>query len=376
MRVGFAGPAGLDCYAENRGSRSHVRRVDVSRALLLTPSRGLGGGIERYVETLEWAFTAKGVEYQRIDLSGPGPAAHARMLARARAQLRARRAPTRLVVAHRALLPVASLLARERPVSGISVVCHGTDVWGAPLRPRWYVEKHLMRRPGVRVVAVSSFTAGVLSRGNPATILVPGLSREWFHTLVEASTVARARDPGLNLLTAFRLGDWRGKGLPQLLDAVAALGRSDIRVTVCGSGQPPADLQRLVRERPYCTLRPGLTDRELAFELAAADLFVLATRTRPGRNASGEGFGLVLLEAQVAGTPVIGPAYGGSRDAFVDGVTGVAPADETTAALTMLLGDLLRDPQRLARMGQSAAEWSRECFAPESYASRVVARLL
>ena len=233
-----------------------------------------------------------------------------------------------------------------------------------------------MRRPGVRVVAVSSFTAGTLSPGNPASVLVPGLSREWFHKLVEASTVARACDPGLKLLTAFRLGDWRGKGLPQLLDAVAALGRSDIHVTVCGSGPPPADLQRLVRERPSCTLRPGLTDRELALELAAADLFVLATRTRPGRNASGEGFGLVLLEAQVAGTPVVGPAYGGSRDAFVDGVTGVAPADETTAALTMLLGDLLRDPQRLARMGQSAAEWSRECFAPESYASRAIARLL
>jgi len=346
------------------------------RALLLTPSRGLGGGIERYVETLEWAFTTQGVEYQRIDLSRPGPAAHARILASANAQLRASRAPTRLVVAHRALLPVASLLARQRQVSGMSVMCYGADAWGARFRPRWHVEKQLMRRPGVRVVAISSFTAGVLARGRQATILAPGLSREWFHTLVEASTIARPPDPGLNLLTAFRLEVWRDKGLPQLLDAVAALGRSDIRVTVSGSGRPPADLQQLVQERPFCTLRPRLTDRALACELASADLFVLATRTRPGRHASGEGFGLVLLEAQVAGTPVVGPAYGGSRDAFIDGVTGVAPSDETTAALTMLLRDLLQDPQRLARMGKSAAEWSRECFAPESYAARVVATLL
>jgi len=376
MRVRPAGPTGPGHDAEHDLALTSARGV-TGRALLLTPSRGIGGGIERYVETLEWAFTAQGVEYQRIDLIRPGPAAHARMLSRAHAQLRAERAPTRLVVAHRALLPVASLLARERPVSGISVMCYGTDVWcGTRLRPRWWVERYLMRRPGVRVVAISSFTAGVLAHGSPATILVPGLSREWFHTLVEASAVAREREPGLNLLTAFRLGDWRDKGLPQLLDAVAALGRSDIRVTVCGSGQPPADLQQLVLERPYCALRPGLTDRELACELAAADLFVLATRTRPGRNASGEGFGLVLLEAQVAGTPVVGPAYGGSHDAFIDGVTGVAPANETTAALTMLLGDLLRDPKRLARMGRSAAELSRECFAPDSYASRVVARLL
>jgi len=346
------------------------------RALLLAPSRGLGGGIERYVETLEWAFTARGVEYQRFDLCGPGPAAHVRMLARVRAQLRGTQAATRLVVAHRALLPVASLLTREQPVSGVSVVCHGTDVWAARPRPRWHVERHLMRRPGVRVVAVSSFTAGVLSPSIPATILVPGLSLAWFHTLVEEAAITPVREPGINLTTAFRLADWREKGLPQLLDAVAALGRTDIRVTICGHGEPPADLRRLVRDAPYCALRPGLTDRELARELAAADLFILATRTTYGRNASGEGFGLVLLEAQVAGTPVIGPAHGGSRDAFIDGVTGVAPADETTAALTKVLGELLADPQRLARMGKWAAEWARECFAPESYAERVVAALL
>jgi glycosyltransferase involved in cell wall biosynthesis len=180
----------------------------------------------------------------------------------------------------------------------------------------------------------------------------------------------------LHLATAFRLGDWDGKGLPQLLGAVAAIGRSDVQVTVCGSGEPPPELQSLVREHPFCSLRPGLTDRELAGQLAAADLFVLATRTRPGRAASGEGFGLVLLEAQVAGTPVVGPAYGGSHDAYVDRVTGVAPADETTGSLAKILDELLRDPSRLARMGRQAAEWARESVSPEAYASGVVASLL
>ena len=40
--------------------------------MLLTPSRGLGGGIERYVATLEWAFAAEGVEFSRVDLQGSG----------------------------------------------------------------------------------------------------------------------------------------------------------------------------------------------------------------------------------------------------------------------------------------------------------------
>jgi glycosyltransferase involved in cell wall biosynthesis len=132
----------------------------------------------------------------------------------------------------------------------------------------------------------------------------------------------------------------------------------------------------LVEQHRHCALLPALTDRELAYQLAAADLFVLATRTRPGRHACGEGFGLVLLEAQVAGTPVIAPAYGGSHDAYVAGLTGAAPVDESAEALSIALDMLLQDRERLARMGKRAAEWAREAFAPEQYAPLAVTRLL
>jgi phosphatidyl-myo-inositol dimannoside synthase len=348
----------------------------IGRALLLSPSRGLGGGIERYVETLEWAFGLQGVEYQRVDLRQPGIASHAQLLVRAREQLRDGASPVRIIAAHRALLPAAALLAREHAVCGISVVCHGSDVWGARLAPRWYIENRLMAHSNVRVVAASSFTAGALSGSCEAAILPPGLSLRWFQELVEASELVEARDTGLRLVTAFRLGDWQDKGLPELLDAIAALGRTDVHLTVCGNGEPPVDLIRLVREHERCTLRAGLTDSELARQLAAADLFVLATRTRTGRNASGEGFGLVLLEAQVAGTPVIGPAYGGSHDAYLDRITGVAPTDETAEALASVLDELLQDPGRLSWMGRQGAEWARESFAPKRYAELAVARLL
>jgi phosphatidylinositol alpha-1,6-mannosyltransferase len=348
----------------------------ISRALLLTPSRGLGGGIERYVETLEWAFTTQGIRYQRMDLRRSGPGAHALLLAQARGQLKVNSAPTRLVLAHRALLPVAALLARERSACGISVVCHGSDVWGARPRLRRRLENHLLNSSSVRVVAVSSFTAGALSSHCSAGILPPALSREWFRTLVDAAAVSRPQGPEIQVVTAFRLADWRAKGLPELLAAMSALDRPDIRLTVCGSGRPPAELLRLIQEHSYCTLRAGLSDGELAGQLSAADLFVLATRTKPGRRACGEGFGMVLLEAQVAGTPVIGPAYGGSHDAYLDGVTGVAPADETADALARILAELLGCPGRLTQMGARAAEWARECFAPDSYPSRAVAKLL
>jgi len=346
------------------------------RVLLLSPSRGLGGGIERYVATVEWAFDTEGVECQRLDLNGSGIRAHARLLARGRAILRADPGPTRMVVAHRALLPVAALLARHSAVSGVSVVCYGRDVWGSRWPLRRGLERSLMRGTGVRVVACSNFTAGALVRDCRATVLLPALSREWLDTLAAAAAHRPGRGPGIRLATAFRLSDWRTKGLPQLVEAVAALGRPDVHLTICGSGKPSADLLRLVSEHSWCVLRPGLSDGDLARELAAADLFVLATQTKSGRGGVGEGFGLVLLEAQAAGTPVVAPAYGGSHEAYIEGVTGVAPSDESAEALTKALHDLLKDPARLGSMGEHAAQWVQQAFAPENYAPLTARRLL
>jgi glycosyltransferase involved in cell wall biosynthesis len=346
------------------------------RVLLLSPSRGLGGGIERYMETLEWAFAAEGVKSQRLDLNGSGAHAHARLLARGRAILRADQGPTRLVVAHRALLPVAALLARYSPPCEVSVLCHGSEMWGSRWRPRRKLERHLMRGAGVRVVAVSNFIAGALMRDCRATVLPPALSRDWLDTLTAAAGGRQGSGPRIRVATAFRLADWRMKGLPRLIEAVTALGRPDVCLTICGSGNPPADLLRLVSGNSWCVLRLGLDKDGLARELAAADLFVLATYTKRGRGGVGEGFGLVLLEAQAAGTPVIAPAYGGSREAYIEGVTGVAPADESAEALTKTLRDLLKDPARLEWMGRQAAQWTRQAFAPEHYAQLAVRRLL
>jgi phosphatidyl-myo-inositol dimannoside synthase len=344
--------------------------------LALTPSRGLGGGIERYVETLEWVFDHQAVKLWRIDLRGSGPSAHARMLRQAASLIPQIPTPPRLILAHRALLPLAALLTRARSVTGISVICHGSDTWDSTVNPRRYLEHRIMASPGVRVVAASSFTAGALSRICRAAVLPPGISGTWFDTLVNAPTIPRERAPEVRLITAFRLADWRSKGLPELLAAVEALHRADVHLTVCGTGPITPELRRLVGESRRCTLKTQLTDSELAIELATADLFVLATRTKAGRDASGEGFGLVLLEAQIAGTAVIAPAYGGSHDAYVDGVTGRAPADESSDALAHLIEELLKDPHELARMSRRATDWARKSFSPERYATIATELLL
>ena len=84
----------------------------------------------------------------------------------------------------------------------------------------------------------------------------------------------------------------------------------------------------------------------------------------------------MLLEAQVAGTAVVGPAHGGSPDAYLDGLTGLTPRDESAAALGQVLAELVADPARLAAKGVQGAALARARFAPERYAALAVSRLL
>jgi glycosyltransferase involved in cell wall biosynthesis len=347
-----------------------------SSVILLTPSHGLGGGIERYVETLEWAFREQGIACRRIDLRYPSAYFHLRLVADCKAALAVDACSAQLVVVHQSLMPAAAMIAREASIRGISVICHGSEVWNKRGNWRRILERDLMRRANVRVVAASSYTAGALGARRNATILPPSLSQGWFEKLVNASDSVSKDTGGIQITTAFRLASFREKGLPELLKAVTLLNRSDVRLTVCGTGEAPPELKQLIAAHDRCKLASGLTDTDLARQLASANLFVLATRTRSGRQPSGEGFGLALLEAQVAGTPVIAPAHGGSADAFSAGVTGAAPTDESVGKLVEVLAELLADPARLRWMGKRAGEWARESFSPRDYSRTVIRRLL
>lgn len=349
------------------------------KVLLLAPSAGLGGGIERYAAAVESVLAAQGVPYERLNLRDPGTPLT--LANRIRFALTVRRTvhrelsavdELRVVLLHRNLLPVLGLLAPQRHGIRATVVLHGSEIWqGRRIRARYW-----LRRPYVRALAASSFTAGVLARVCPVRVLAPGLPSAWYDTLVRAGMAPREPHEGLHLLTAFRLSAWRDKGLETVLSALRLLEGGDrVRLTVCGSGPVPDELRERLHAVPNTRLLPGASDRVLADELAAADVFVLASRTRAGARPSGEGFGLVLVEAQLAGTTVIAPAFGGSADAFQPDLTGVSPVDESAQALAAELALLLEDPKLRQERSDAAAAWARARFEPDGY-RRQLARAL
>ncbi|NIZ89597.1 D-inositol-3-phosphate glycosyltransferase [Kineococcus rubinsiae] len=145
-----------------------------------------------------------------------------------------------------------------------------------------------------------------------------------------------------------------------LVRAAAELLRADparrgrLRVVVLGgpsgSGtQHPHALADLVRElglEHVVTIRPPVDRPELAEHYRAADLVAV-----PSHN---ESFGLVALEAQACGTPVVAAAVGGLRTAVADGETGVLVDGHDPRRWAQVLRELLDDPARRHRLGEAA----------------------
>jgi len=332
-------------------------------------SSGLGGGIERYCDWLLDSVEKTGSNVTRLALlqRGQKPSFRRKVafVLRCHRTLRQMRTrgPLTLLICH------PSLALATLPMTAIDgnafadawVLFHGDDIWS--LRSPTI---HAIRRYGPRLLTVSTFSSGALASLGNAHILSPGFRRSWYDTLVNTQRTARCSGAPLRLLTVFRLSAAREKGLPEILDAIALLRYPrHCHLTIAGSGRMPDDLHTRVRTLPNVTVVADPADPELASLYSRADLFVLATRTAVGPPATGEGFGIVLVEAQLTGTPVIAPAHGGSNDAFLPDITGLQPEDQSSRALATVLESLLDNSPLLSRMSTNAMTWARATFEPD-----------
>ena len=93
---------------------------------------------------------------------------------------------------------------------------------------------------------------------------------------------------------------------------------------------------------------PPVPRAELANWYRAADLICVPSYS--------ESFGLVALEAQACGTPVVATAIGGLRTAVADGISGVLVDGHDPRAWSSVLARLLQEPQRRVLLSIGALE--------------------
>lgn len=270
--------------------------------------------------------------------------------------------PGAIVVSH--LLPmgeVAYIVRRRRGIP-YAVILHGMDAalaLGGPSRKRAAARRILK---AAAIVAVNSaYTAGLAralgadeakimivrpSPGPVARIGVTGAARDEIRRKLAAEGESLVLTSGRLVVR---------KGFDTAIAAVLELRRRGrrVRLVIAGDGPEAERLRRSAGESGDAGAIAFVgqpDDPEMAGLLAAADLFVMTPR---GIGPDVEGFGIVYLEANAFGKPVIGSRSGGVPEAVVDGQTGLLVPPNDVNALADAMERLLADRELSARLGEA-----------------------
>ncbi len=202
---------------------------------------------------------------------------------------------------------------------------------------------------GERVIAISQFIANrvITTYGaelGRVRVIHRGVDLDIFHPsavsperMIQLSGEWRLPDAAPVIMLPGRLTRWKGHEV--LIEALARMGRNDVRCILVGAKQGH---DRYRRDMDDHIARTGVGRfvqmvgdcRDMPAAYMLADVVVSAS-TDP------EAFGRVAAEAQAMGRPVIATVHGGARETVVPGETGwlVPPGDPD--ALTSALGEAL-----------------------------------
>ena len=281
-------------------------------------------------------------------------------------------------------MPISGLLARAAArhagVPRIAYTCHGF-LFNQP--GPWWRRKlsHGLERAAGRVtdtyLTVSAEEAADARRLgiHPAPVAVlNGRDPALFHPDAAARAALRAElgvpEGACVVIGVSRLV--RHKGWPELLQAVSAAPANCV-LWVVGerlASDHGEDLEPHF-ERAGTVLGPRLVRlgyrTDVARLLAAADVFCLPSHF--------EGLPMSVIEAMLAGLPVVATDIRGPREQVVDGATGLLVPPAAVPPLAAALARLAADPALRAAMGEAGRARALDLFDEGKVLARTVALL-
>jgi phosphatidylinositol alpha-1,6-mannosyltransferase len=268
----------------------------------------------------------------------------------------------------------AAWLARLSGGLPYGVLLHGLDLRLA-LRSRrksWLLRRIL---GGAKAVfANSQVVADEIKAFAPSAhpiVLTPGVEAMTFPERDGARQALGIPDGATQLLAVTRLVP--RKGLDRLLDAMQLLPE-DVRLTIIGDGQDRERLASLAEpfgERVRFIAQADDVERNAWY--AASDVFALPVRDE-GDDV--EGFGIVYLEAALAGLPCVAGKSGGAVEAVLDNETGLLVDPNDPQAIAGAIQDLRADSELRRRLGRAGHERVKQGFRWEDRWGKLQAALL
>ncbi len=152
------------------------------------------------------------------------------------------------------------------------------------------------------------------------------------------------------------------KGCEDLIKACARLPQASLtELTIIGDGPLRLPLERQARAlSPRIRFLGVQEPARVRAELARCRVFCGPSRTAADGDA--EGLGMVFLEAQAMGVPVVSCRSGGIPEAVSDGVSGDLVGEGDVAGLSAALDRLLRDDDRWRRMSLAGRQLVERSF--------------
>ncbi|MFJ4284962.1 D-inositol-3-phosphate glycosyltransferase [Paenarthrobacter nicotinovorans] len=408
-----------------------VRRVaflSLHTSPMEQPGAGDAGGMNVYVRALAMALAESGVEVEiftratkasqpAVEHPGPGVCVH-NIPAGPRRKVPKEELPELL---HQMVVEIDNI--RNRQLHGRYDAIHShywvsgvaglelSALWGVPLVHTMHTMakvKNLVLQPGEhpeprrrengeqrivdgadRLIANTPAEADELVSHYGADrdridVAPPGVDLNIFTPAFRKKSRARldVRPNSFHILFAGRIQRLKG---PQIFVKAASILRQrrpdiDLEMTILGalSGAKDFNLQQIISDAGMDDVvahRPPVVATELAGWFRSADVVVMPSFS--------ESFGLVALEAQACGTPVVATNVGGLSRAISDGRTGILVDGHDPSDWADALEDLYDDVQTREDMGRLAAThaesfgWQRTAaITLESYREAVGGLLL
>jgi len=236
------------------------------------------------------------------------------------------------------------------------------------LGPFRYVDR-AFARPARRLIAISDAVRRFLEQAGhqPAKLTTIRYGLDELPSAPSEPTPGEAGIPA-DVPLALAVGRLIAQKDHATLLRAFALVRStvpDAHLAILGGGPLEAETRALVAELDLegAVTLPGRTD--IRDWLERADVFVHTSRW--------EGFGIVLLEAMLAGLPVVATRVSAVPEVVADGETGVLVEAGDVDGLAAALQELLSDRERARALGEAGRRRAREEFSVARMAERTQA---
>ncbi len=270
---------------------------------------------------------------------------------------------TKLIVGHWFLLPPLVWIGHWNGAR-VAVVMHGGELSrfrAGSTSKRLMVS--LINRCD-QVIVNSSYTANqFIDHGverKKIRILTPAVDSDLYRPEPSRGPMSLAGETqfcGITLLTVATLVERKGHAavisvLPKIL---SAYGPGSVRYIIVGDGPNRATLANIVEQLNLTStvhFMGRVTDEEVIRWLHECDIFVMPSGKVQGKFGE-EGFGIVYLEANACGKPVIGGDSGGVKEAVIHNATGLLVEPDDNESLFRALDRLIGSKNLRETLGQN-----------------------